>query len=120
MLDYIHQVVNVVQDVTGVQVVLVLLVILFVEPLAKLTGVKDSESRWRGTVLGGLCLAVSMALTLATVSAEWRDLVHHGLVLGGLSTLMYQIGKPVFKFLVLRGYEFLRDKFGGDLPDPEM
>lgn len=121
MIDTVVQVVNGIQSVTGVQPVLILLVILFVEPVAKLTGIKKSKSDWRNTLLGIVCVAISLALTFLAVPIDGiKDGLNKGLVLGGLSTLMYMIGKPIFMFLVLQGYNYLRNRFGGDLEDPDI
>lgn len=121
MIDIVVQGVEGVQSITGVQPVLIILVIIFVEPLAKLIGIKDSKSEWRNTWLGIMCIVLSLALTFAVVPTEGiKEALNKGLVLGGLSTLMYMIGKPVFKFLVIQGYNYLRNKFGEDLQDPDI
>lgn len=121
MIDLAVNVINGIQSVTGVQPVLILLVILFVEPIAKFTGIKKSESGWRNTFLGIVCIAMALTLTFLVVPVDGiKDGLNKGLVLGGLSTLMYMIGKPVFKFLVVQGYNYLRSRFGGDLEDPDI
>lgn len=121
MIDLAVKVVDGLQSITGVQPVLILLVILFVEPIAKFTGIKNSTSGWRNTFLGIVCIAIALTLTFIAVPVgDIKDGLNKGLVLGGLSTLMYMIGKPVFKFLVIQGYNYLRNRFGGDLEDPEI
>lgn len=121
MLEMVQEIYSILHELTQVPPILILPVVLLVEGLAIITKLKTSDSPWRGSLLGLICGLVGLLIIFLTVEfSTWREVVNKGIILGSLSALSYQLVKPVFKFMVKRGYQYLRDKFGGELKDPDF
>jgi len=88
---------EIIQELIGIEPVLVLSVIVFVTLIAKLFQIRDRAGKYGKFILVSHTIAVSVAVsTFAIPFTEAKEAARNSLVLSGVSTVVRNFGKPLY------------------------
>jgi len=91
-------------QIIGMEPMLIIAVVVLVSVGDLVFKIRKKFADQADLILLGACVLMSIVVSLIAIENvdTWRQVSRHALVLSGLTTLSYKVGKPLIKFLVLK------------------
>ena len=87
-----------IEQLIGVEPIFVLIIIAFVSLIAKVTKIRDRLPRYHDFALVAMVATLSVCISIWAIPFQGNyEVVRNAFVLSGVSTIVHNFGKPLYK-----------------------
>ena len=99
-------------QVIGTDPMLIVAVVSLVSALDWIFKIRKRVPNHADLILLGSCVVMSVIVSIVAIDnvENWKQISRHALVLSGMCTISYKLGKPILKYLVLKKLKGMEEK----------